>query len=497
MTELQSSGAASHSTEAWDQIDWNQAQRNVRRLQARIVKATQDGRWNRVRALQRLLTHSYSGKALAVKRVTENRGKRTPGVDGETWNTPRQKVAAIHRLRQRGYKPQPLRRVYIPKKQSGKLRPLSIPCMLDRAMQALYLLALSPVAETTGDGASYGFRPKRSTADAAQRCFNLLSQRRSAKWVLEGDIRSCFDRISHEWLLAHVPMDRLILRKWLKAGFMDKHTLHPSREGTPQGGVISPTLANLTLDGLQALLRQHYPVRSRQKVNLVRFADDFIVTGASREVLEQQVRPLVERFLAERGLELSPEKTVITPIEQGFDFLGFNLRMYGDKLLVKPSKAAMQSVRRQARAVIKASGSLTASKLIARLNPLLRGWAYYHCHTVSSDAFGSIDHYIWRSLYRWARRRHRGKSYGWIMRTYFPSDGGRRHVFTGTVPMVGGPQTLRVFSLSSVPIRRHVLVRRAANPFDPVDAVYFRVRNRTVPRSVVFPRSLKGAVAEA
>jgi RNA-directed DNA polymerase len=199
MTELNNSGAASHSTEAWDQIDWKQAEVTVRRLQTRIVKATQDGRWNKVRALQRLLTHSYGGKALAVKRVTENRGKRTPGVDGETWNTPRQKVAAIHRLRQRGYKPQPLRRVYIPKKQPGKLRPLSIPCMLDRAMQALYLLALSPVAETTGDGASYGFRPKRSTADAAQRCFNLLSQRRSAKWVLEGDIRSCFDRISHEW----------------------------------------------------------------------------------------------------------------------------------------------------------------------------------------------------------------------------------------------------------------------------------------------------------
>lgn len=495
MTELQNSGAASRSTEAWDQIDWKQAEVTVRRLQARIVKATQEGRWNKVRALQRLLTHSYSGKALAVKRVTENKGKRTPGVDGETWNTPRQKVAAIHRLRQRGYKPQPLRRVYIPKKQSGKLRPLSIPCMLDRAMQALYLLALSPVAETTGDGASYGFRPKRSTADAAQRCFNLLSQRRSAKWVLEGDIRSCFDRISHEWLLANVTMDRSILRKWLKAGFMDKHTLHLSREGTPQGGVISPTLANLTLDGLQALLRQHYPVRSRQKVNLVRFADDFIVTGVSREVLEQQVCPLVERFLAERGLELSPEKTVITPIEQGFDFLGFNLRMYGNKLLIKPSKASMHSVRRQARAIIKASGSLTAGAMICRLNPLLRGWANYHRHTVSSDAFASIDHYIWSALYRWARRRHPKKSSQWVRRRYFLPHEGRRGVFTGTVGDGDAARVVRIFHASSLSIRRHVLVRRDANPFDPTWDVYFN-RRRPV-RSAVSPRSLKGTVAEA
>ncbi len=359
MTESRGSGAASRTTDAWDQIDWEQAEETVRRLQARIVKATQQGRWNKVRALQRLLTHSYSGKALAVKRVTENRGKRTAGVDGEIWSTPNQKIAAIRRLRQRGYKPLPLRRVYIPKKHSPKLRPLSIPAMLDRAMQALYLLALSPVAETTGDASSYGFRPRRSTADAMQRCFFLLSRRKSAKWVLEGDIRSCFDRISHEWLLAHVPTDRSILRKWLKAGFMDKQALYPSDDGTPQGGIISPTLANLTLDGLQALLRQHFPTSSRQKVNLVRYCDDFIITGASREVLEQQVRPLVERFLAERGLELSPDKTVITHIDQGFDFLGQNVRMYRDKLLIKPSKASVCSVVRQARLVIRGSGCFT------------------------------------------------------------------------------------------------------------------------------------------
>jgi RNA-directed DNA polymerase len=497
MTESTSSGAASRRTDDWDQVDWKQAERTVRRLQARIVKATQQGRWNKVHALQRLLTRSYSGKALAVKRVTENRGKRTPGVDGETWNTPRQKVAAIHRLRQRGYKPLPLRRVYIPKKHSHALRPLSIPCMLDRAMQALYLLALSPVAETTGDGSSYGFRPKRSTADAIAKCFLLLSRKPSPTWVLEGDIRSCFDRISHEWLLANVPMDQLILRKWLKAGFMDKHALYASTDGTPQGGIISPTLANLTLDGLQVLLRQHFPVRSHQKVNLVRYADDFIITGASREVLEQQVRPLVERFLAERGLELSPDKTVITHIEQGFDFLGQNVRKYGAKMLIKPSKASRHSVVRQVRSVIKGSGHLTAGQLIQRLNPVLRGWAQYHRHEVSSEAFRSIDHYVWHALFRWARHRHPKRSSHWVLRRYFVRHEGKRFVFTGTAGTHAAPHTVRIFHTRSIPIRRHVLIRGDTNPFDPADAAYFDHRRRHVPHSVLFPRFLEGAVVEA
>jgi RNA-directed DNA polymerase len=352
--------------------------------------------------------------------------------------------------------------VYIPKKQSGKLRPLSIPTMIDRAMQALYLLALAPVAETIGDGASYGFRPRRSTADAMQRCFNLLSQERSAKWVLEGDIRSCFDRISHQWLLDHVPMDLSILRKWLKAGFMDGRTLYPSNDGTPQGGIISPTLANLALDGLQALLRHHFSSehvrnRTRPKVNLVRYADDFIITGASREVLERRVRPLVEKFLAERGLELSPDKTVITHVDQGFDFLGQNVRMYRGKLLIKPSKASQQSIRRQLKGILKDSGHVTAGQLIRRLNPVLRGWAYYHRHVVSSAVFQDVDHYLWHTLYRWAKRRHRGKSSHWIRRRYFLPHGGRSGVFTGILGVGNATHVVRIFSACSLPIRRHSL----------------------------------------
>ncbi len=235
-------GAASHGAAGWHQIDWRRAHQNVRRLQARIVKATQAGRWGRVKALQRLLAHSFSGKALAVRRVTENRGKRTPGVDRETWDTPARKATAVRQLRRRGYRPRPLRRIHIPKKH-GKKRPLGIPTMRDRAMQALYLLALDPIAETTGDPNSYGFRSERSTADAIGQCFQALAKRDRAAWVLEGDIAACFDRISHEWLLAHVPLDQAILRRWLKAGFMDKGAFHRTDEGTPQGGIVtSPTM---------------------------------------------------------------------------------------------------------------------------------------------------------------------------------------------------------------------------------------------------------------
>src|SRR5712691_3249697 len=217
LSDVDATGASFHGVTDWHAIDWESANHTVRRLQARIVKATQQGKWGKVKALQRLLTHSFSGKALAVRRVTENTGKRTPGVDGQTWKTPEQKATALHALKRRGYHPQPLRRVYIPK-SNGKQRPLGILTMHDRAMQALYLLALDPVAEVTADPNSYGFRKARSTADALEACFIALCQPNRAQWILEGDIRSCFDAISHEWLLAHIPVDKSMLRKWLKAG---------------------------------------------------------------------------------------------------------------------------------------------------------------------------------------------------------------------------------------------------------------------------------------
>src|SRR6202047_4329640 len=347
MTTAQAVGAVSSEATEWYAIDWPTINRNARRLQVRIAQATKEGSWGKVRALQRLLTHSYSGKVLAVRRVTENTGNKTPGVDQEIWDTPEKKIQAVHALKRRDYQPQPLRRVYIPKSDGKTMRPLGIPTMKDRAQQALYCLALDPVVETTADKNSYGFRQQRSCADAMDQCFNVLSHAPNTQWILEADVKSCFDRISHAWLLAHVPTDRTILQKWLKSGYMDKHVLYETTDGTPQGGIVSPALANCALDGLERLLRKSFPERTRLKslggksasVNFIRYADDFVITSKSKEILEGKVQPLVEQFLQQRGLELSPKKTVITHVEKGFAFLGQNVRRYPNgKLLIKPSK---------------------------------------------------------------------------------------------------------------------------------------------------------------
>jgi RNA-directed DNA polymerase len=471
-------GAASHKAEEWHSIDWAKAHHIVRRLQARIVKATQEQKWGKVKALQRLLTHSLSGKVLAVKRVTENQGKRTPGVDGKTWKTPQEKAMAIQMLRQRGYHPQPLRRIYIPKSNGGK-RPLSIPCMLCRAMQALYLLALDPVAETTADPNSYGFRKERSPADAIEQCFKALGKARSPQWILEGDIKACFDKISHEWLLAHIPMDKSILRKWLKAGFIEKQVLHPTEEGTPQGGICSPVIANLTLDGLERELLERYPKPKNgynAKVNFVRFADDFIVTGISKALLEQEVKPLIEQFMRERGLALSQEKTVITHIEDGFDFLGQNVRKYNGKLIIKPSRKNVSAFLRKVRTLIKTSKQATAGNLIVQLNPLIRGWANYHQHVVSKVTFARVGHAIFQALWRWARRRHPNKAKQWIKERYFKSINGKNWVFYGTIATKDGLVENRLLHPAYVPIKRHVKIKGEANPYDPAWEEYFEKR---------------------
>jgi RNA-directed DNA polymerase len=253
MTVITMTGAASNREVNWRSIDWAKAHQTVRRLQMRIAKAVQERRWGKVKVLQQLLTHSFYGKVVAVKRVTENQGKNTPGVDRETWDRPEKKAKAVLSLRPRGYHPQPLRRVFIPK-ANGKSRPLGIPTMKDRAMQALYLLALEPVAEATADPNSYGFRPMRATRDAIGHCHTALSNSHRATWVLDADISGCFDNISHDWMLANIPMDKVILRKWLKSGFIWKGQMFATEAGTPQGGIISPVLANMTLDGMQQAL---------------------------------------------------------------------------------------------------------------------------------------------------------------------------------------------------------------------------------------------------
>jgi RNA-directed DNA polymerase len=342
-------------------------------------------------------------------------------------------------------------------------------------MQALYLLALLPIAETTGDPNSYGFRPERSTADAINQCFRLLTRKTSAQWVLEGDIRGCFDNISHEWMLEHIPTDREILSKWLKAGFVENRTLFPTEAGTPQGGIISPTLANLTLDGLERLLKETFRKKvvggkvHNPKVNLVRYADDFIVTGSSKELLENEVKPLVEQFLRDRGLQLAPEKTCITHIEQGFDFLGQNTRKYGGRLLTKPSRKNLHAFLEKVRIVIRQNRAAKQENLIWVLNPIVRGWANYHRHIVATPAFRKAEMVLWHSLWRWAKRRHPEKSVDWIAKRYWHRLGRRRRSFatlTGLEAPHGKPVLARLVDPTETPIRRYVKVKSDANPFD-------------------------------
>jgi len=475
-----SAGAVSHQEVDWHAIDWRTAHKNVSRLQTRIVKATQEGRWGKVKALQHLLTHSFSGKAIAVKRVTENQGKNTPGVDKVTWDSPQKKAAAITSLKRRGYHPQSLRRIYIPK-SNGKKRPLGIPTMRDRAMQALYLLALDPIAETLADPNSYGFRRERSTADAVEQCFTLLAKGKSPQWILEGDIKACFDRIGHDWLLAHIPMDKGILSKWLKAGYIEKNVLKPTEEGTPQGGICSPVLANMALDGLERKLREKYPKRpghgSKGMVNLVRYADDFLVTSNSKETLETEVKPLIEQFMQERGLELSPEKTVITHIEAGFDFLGQNVRKYKGKLFIKPSKKNVTAFLTKIREIIQENKQATAGHLILQLNPVIRGWANYHRHVVSKETFNDVDSAIFETLWRWARRRHPNKGKKWVKEKYFLPIEGRKWVFSGKVRGKDGiTRTIQLLRAVDTPIVRHTKIQSAANPYDPKWETYFEQR---------------------
>jgi len=463
-------GAPIDDAKKWNSIDWNEARQHVRRLQVRIAKAVQEGRWNKVKSLQNLLTNSFYAKLLAVKRVTSNKGKSTPGVDGILWKGARAKWRAVFSLRRRGYKPKPLRRIYIPKK-NGKKRPLSIPTMLDRAMQALYKLALAPVAETTADGNSYGFREGRSCADAVQAGFNALNKPNSATWIWEADITGCYDNISLEWLLDNIPMDKTILRRWLEAGYVENGITYPSRKGTPQGGIISPTLANMTLDGLEEVVRSAVPRRNR--VNFIRYADDFIVTGKSKRLLEEKVKPAVIKFLAERGLTLSEEKTKLTHIRNGFTFLGQTFRKRGRKLHIKPSKEGVLALIQKVGTIISKHVSAPMPALIKKLNQTLRGWANYHRHVVAAEAFSRIDTYVFEQLWRMVRRRHQNKSKGWLFHKYWTASG-RKHIFAVKAKTKKNlKKVYQVVKISTIGIRRFVKIKAAANPYLPEFAKYF------------------------
>lgn len=463
----------------WESINWSHHEVVVKKLQVRIAKAMQAGNQRTAKALQWLLTHSFSAKLLAVKKVTQNKGKNTPGVDGITLSKPEQKAALVKDLNRRNYKPLPLRRVYIPK-SNGKKRPLGIPTMKDRAMQALHASALIPIAEVTADAGSYGFRPEYSTADAMQHLFNVLARRDAPQWILEGDIKGCFDHISHQWMLDNICTDQQVLEKWLKAGFIETRKLFPTEQGTPQGGIVSPTLCNMVLDGLEKILRKKYGIK--RGIHYVRYADDFVVTGRSKELLENEIRPLIANFLKERGLELSPEKTKVTSITEGFDFLGQNIRKYTCgknrlRLLIKPSKKNVQTFKDNIRGIFQKAGSLDQTELIHLLNPKIRGWANYHRSVVAKIIFNRIDNMLWHQTWWWSKRRHPTKGNQWIHSKYYCRIQLRNHCFSGIEMQKDGKQRrITLLKMADTPIRRHTKIRKQAHLFDPKYDEYFEIR---------------------
>ncbi|MCD4810344.1 MAG: group II intron reverse transcriptase/maturase [Methanosarcinales archaeon] len=449
----------------WNSIDWKKVEKHVNRLQVRITKAVIEGKWWLVNRLQYLLTHSYFAKLLATRNTNQNKGKRTAGIDGETWSSPEAKMKAALSLTDRRYKAKPLKRIYIEKYGTTKKRPLGIPTMYDRTMQSLYALALEPVAEVTGDQRSFGFRKFRSAHDACEQVFTYLCRQSSPEWVLEGDIKGCFDNISHQWLLDNISMDKSILKQFLNAGYLFNRTLFPTKAGTPQGGIISPILANITLDGIEKILVDKY--HKKNKVNFVRYADDFIVT-AKNEEMAIEIKELVTNFLEDRGLELSDEKTLITHIDNGFDFLGWNFRKYKGKLLVKPSRKSIKKFAEKVSNIIKKGKAWKQEALIDALNPVITGWANYHQPVVSSQIFGKLDHMVWNMLWHWAKRRHKSKpnSKRWIVNKYWHNVGNRNWVFAE------GNKELKL--LSDTKIVRHTKLKIGMNPY--LDNDYFVLR---------------------
>lgn len=481
MNVNQTTCAATDLDFAWKSIDWKKCEAQVKKLQERIVKARKDGRHGKVQSLQWTLTHSFAAKAIAVKRVTTNEGKKTPGVDGILWSTNKAKYEAVLDLKRNGYKPQSLRRVFI-KKANGKLRPLGIPTMKDRAMQALYLLALEPLAEMAADPHSYGFRKERCCQDAIQQCHTVLSHGYSPQWILEGDIKGCFDHISHDWLLANIPTDKRILKKWLKCGVIFKGELFKTEEGTMQGGIISPTLANMTLDGIQPILAQKYKRYSKggklysPMINFVRYADDFVITSAEKDVLEREIKPMLVEFLAERGLELSEEKTVITHIDDGFDFLGFNIKKFKGVLLTQPSKKCVKKFLDGVRYTIDSNKSCRQETLIRLLNPKITGWTNYYRCGASSKTFQRVDDQIFRKLWQWAKRRHPKKGKRWIANKYFHFYKTRGWRFLVESNKNGKQDIFPLKFAFETKILRHNKIKSESNPFDIEWKEYFEER---------------------
>ena len=475
----------------WDKTDWRAQEEQVRRLRQRIFKAAQEQDWPRVRNLQKLMLRSRANTLVSVRQVTQrNAGRGTAGIDGEVALTPEARAQVAVRVHQSitSWRPRAVRRVYIPKASNrAKLRPLGIPVLMDRCHQQRVRHALEPEWEARFEPRSYGFRPGRGCHDAIAAIYNVCKGPMARRvWALDADLAAAFDKIDHSYLLAQLGSfpARDMIRDWLKAGvFEEGKGFAPTEEGTPQGGVISPCLLNVALHGLEEAAGVRYKtsgVHAGEPVAgspvAVRYADDVVVLCHSQQQAEQ-VKARLAGWLTPRGLAFNEGKTKIVHLGEGFDFLGFNVRRYHRKLLIKPSKAAIKRLRERLAAETRKLRGLNAVAVITTLSPVIRGWAAYYRTVVSSEVFGSLDTYLWSLLYKWARWRHRNKPRRWVVARYF----GKFNRFRNDHWVFGDRNSggyLVKFSWTG--IERHVPVKGGASPDDPALASYWAERRTKV-----------------
>jgi len=475
----------------WDKIDWREQEGQVRRLRQRIFKAAQEQDWPKVRNLQKLMLRSRANTLVSVRQVTQrNAGRKTAGIDGEVALTPEARAGVAVRVHQSvtSWNPRAVKRVYIPKASNrAKLRPLGIPVILDRCHQNRVKNALEPEWEARFEPRSYGFRPGRGCQDAIAAIYNVCKGPMAKRvWALDTDLAAAFDRIDHDRLLASLGSfpARDLIRGWLKAGVFEKGKgFAPAEEGTPQGGVISPCLLNVALHGLEEAAGVCYRTSGTQAGNLmpgspvaIRYADDVVVLCHSQQQAAH-VKAQLAQWLAPRGLAFNEDKTKIVHLGEGLDFLGFNVRRYRAKLLIKPSKAAIRRLRERLATEMRILRGGNAMAVTARLNPVIRGWAAYYRGVVSSELFGSLDSYLWKLLYKWATWRHKNKPKRWIVGRYF----GKFNKFRNDHWVFGDRDSgAHLVKFSWTAIQRHVPVKGAASPDDPALAEYWASRRNKV-----------------
>ena len=477
----------------WFQIDWTTVERRVQNLRFRIFRAAKEQRWKHVRHLTKLLLRSYANLLVSVRRITQvNHGRHTPGIDGERVTTPEERVKLVNDLRQyQPWRAAPVRRVYIPK-ANGKQRPLGIPTLRDRVLQMVVKNALEPRFEAEFEAQSYGFRPGRCCQDAIEEVYVALNNGAVGRhqYILDADIQGAFDHLSQDFILHRIgPMPgRELVKQWLQAGYWEQGTLHHTTAGTPQGGVVSPLLANIALDGLAKRLGKGY--------RMARYADDIVVMAKSLPAIEQAC-PVVTAFLDERGLALHPEKTRMVQRTEGFDFLGFHVQMRGQKLLITPQKQKVHALLQEVRSWLRSHQTVSAEVVIRHLNPLIRGWAMYYHHVVSKQTFQKVDYHIWRALWRWVKRRHPKKPKRWIYRRYFAVGKYGATFYAHSRDRRGQTMHLRLERMPTIPIVRHVKVKGRASPDDPTLKAYWETRRLKRGRQRVAKGSLLYGIGEA